>query len=196
MLKSLFSSNTRIGLLKLFLLNPQADFYVRQIEKVTSLPLRAIQREIYNLTNIGLLMQRASGNRKYYSLNTAHPLRNELKSIILKSTGIVDALKKRLEDVKDIDMAFIYGSYAKDTERLISDIDLFVIGDISSRQLSSLLSREKAALAREINFSLYSKNEFINRKKTGNHFISSVLKDKKIFIIGGANELKAITTGR
>jgi predicted nucleotidyltransferase len=196
MLKSLFSSRTRIELLKLFLLNPRSDFYLRQIEKKTALPLRAIQREISNLCGIGLLVKRASGNRNYYSLNENHPLRNELKGIVLKTSGIVEALARRLRANKDIELAFIYGSYAKDNENPFSDIDLFVIGDITSRQLSSLLGKEKATLGREVNFNQYSKNDFINRLKDKNHFLLSLLKDKKIFIIGSDDELKAIRAGR
>jgi predicted nucleotidyltransferase len=196
MLKSLFTSKTRIELLKLFLLNPESSFYQRQIEQKTHFPIRAIQRELINLCSIGLLNKRASGNRNYYSLNKDHPIRNELKNIILKSTGIVEALARHLSKNKDIELAFIYGSYAKDRESLLSDIDLFVIGDISHRKLSSILNKEKQNLAREINFNLYSKAEFLNRLKTGNHFILSVLKDKNIFLVGNENDLKRIRAGR
>lgn len=196
MLKSLFTSKTRVELLKLFLLNPESNFYQRQIEQKIRFPIRAIQRELVNLCTIGLLNKRVSGNRNYYSLSKTHPIRNELKNIILKSTGIVNVLRQHLVTNKDIELAFIYGSYAKDKENLLSDIDLFVIGDISSRTLSSLLSKEKENLAREINFSLYSKMEFLKKLKQNNHFIFSVLKDKKIFIVGNENDLKAFRAGR
>lgn len=195
-LKSLFTSKTRIELLKLFLLNADVSFYQRQIEQKTQFPIRAIQRELSNLCSIGLLIKRASGNRNYYSLNKNYPIRNELKNIILKSSGIVDILSQHLTANKDIDLAFIYGSYAKDRENLLSDIDLFIIGDVSSRKVSSLLSKEKLELCREINFNLYSKAEFLKRIKQNNHFILSVLKDRKIFLVGNEDDLKAIRAGR
>lgn len=195
-LKAIFSSKTRIDLLKLFLLNPDVSFYQRQIEQKTHLPIRAIQREIHNLHAIGLLIERVSGNRKYYSLNKSHPIRNELKNIILKSSGIKEILSKHLANHKDIDLAFIYGSFAKNKENILSDIDLFVIGDISSRSLSSIFNEEKLSIGREINFNLYSRKEFLKRIKQGNHFIKNVLEDKKIFVVGGEDELKAICTGR
>lgn len=196
MLKALFSSKTRVALLKLFLLNPQANFYQREIARRLNLPIRAIQRELSNLCAVGLLTARASGNRSYYSLDSANPIKNELKNIILKSSGIAEALSIRLKEHKDIEFAFIYGSYALDKESLSSDIDLLIIGDISSRKLSSILSKEKLALGREINFSVYSKPEFLMRIRGGNHFINSVLKEKKIFIIGNDKELKGIRAGR
>lgn len=196
MLKSLFTSKTRVELLKLFLLNPENPFYQRQIEQKTHFPIRAIQRELTNLCGIGLLNKRASGNRNYYSLNKDYPIRNELKNIILKSTGIVDVLSQYLSEKQDIELAFIYGSYAKNKENLLSDIDLFVISDISSRKLSSILNKEKQNFGREINFSLYSREEFLKRRKKGNHFILSVIKGKKIFLVGNENDLKRIGAGR
>jgi predicted nucleotidyltransferase len=196
MLKALFSSKTRVELLKLFLLSPDASFYQRQIEQKTGFPIRAIQREIRNLCAIGLLTERVSGNRNYYSLNKTHPIRNELKNIILKTSNIADILRGRLVAHKDIKTAFIYGSYAKDKENPLSDIDLFVIGDISGRKLSSLLSEEKSALGREINFTVYPKEEFAKKLKQNNHFITSVMTDKKIFIAGCEDDLKAIRAGR
>lgn len=196
MLKSLFTSKTRVELLKLFLLSPDASFYQRQIEQKILFPIRAIQRELINLCNIGLLNKRASGNRNYYSLNKDYPIRNELKNIILKSTGIVEVLSRYLSQNQDIELAFIYGSYAKDKENLLSDIDLFVIGNISSRKLSSILNKEKQNLDREINFNLYPKEEFLKRIKQSNHFILSVIKDKKIFLVGNENDLKRIRARR
>lgn len=195
-LKALFSSKTRIELLKLFLLNPEGSFYQRQVAKKAHLPIRAIQRELSNLCAIGLLTERVSGNRNYYSLNKNHPIRNELKNIILKSSGIVETLSQHLVENKDIDLAFIYGSFAKNKENLLSDIDLFVIGDISSRKLSSILNKEKLNLGREINFNLYSREEFLKKLKVRNHFINSVLKEKKIFIVGNDDDLKAIRARR
>jgi predicted nucleotidyltransferase len=192
MLKALFSSKTRIELLKLFLLNPDASFYQREIEHKTGFPIRSIQKEIRNLYAIGLLSARASGNRTYYSLSKSHPLRIELKNIILKTSGIVYTLSDSLAKKKDIEIAFIYGSFAKDKESFLSDIDLFVIGGVSGRKFSAILNKQKSTLGREINFSLYPKDEFLKKLKQGNHFIASVLKDKKIFLIGNADDLKAI----
>jgi len=65
-----------------------------------------------------------------------------------------------------------------------------VIGDISSKQLSGLLAKSKTELMREINYVIFSLNDFINRAAQKDHFINSVLKEKKIFIIGSDYELR------
>jgi hypothetical protein len=71
-----------------------------------------------------------------------------------------------------------------------------VIGDISSKQVSGLLVKPKTELMREINYAVFSLNEFIAKAMQKDHFINSVLKDKKIFIIGSDDELKGLITPR
>jgi hypothetical protein len=71
-----------------------------------------------------------------------------------------------------------------------------VIGKISSKELSCLLSKPKRELIREINYVVFSEEEFKEKVKQKDHFLNSVLKDKKIFIIGDSNELKAIIRSR
>ena len=71
-----------------------------------------------------------------------------------------------------------------------------VIGDISSKELSSMLSKPKKGLMREINYVVFSLNEFINKVMQKDHFINSVLKDKKIYIIGSEDELKRLIKSR
>jgi predicted nucleotidyltransferase len=196
MLNKLFSSKTRVEILKLFLFNADNSFYQRQISSLTKQPIRGIQREVVKLQQIGFLDKSIQGNRIYYKVNRNTPIFEDLKNIFFKSVGISEALKENLQD-KKIKFAFIYGSYARGEESLLSDIDLMVIGDISSKELSGILSKPKKELMREINYAVFSLDEFINKAMLKDHFINSVLKEKKIFIIGSEDELKGfIKTGQ
>lgn len=190
MLKNIFSSDVRVKILTLFLANPQSRYYLREVQKLTDLPVRSVQRELLNLLEFGLLTKTLEGNRLYYQVNTKFFLFPELKNIIFKTTGLGDALKSEIEKGKKIEVAFIYGSYAENRENTKSDIDLFVIGDISGRELQSLLAKTKQQIYREINVALYSKREFQEKKKRKNHFIISVLKRPKIFLKGEADDLE------
>lgn len=190
MLDILFSSKARVEVLKLFLFNPDNDFYQRQISLLTHQPIRAVQREVNKLEKIGLIKKSIEGNRIYYKTNKKCPIFEELKGILLKTTGIAEVLKGNLWESKNIQFAFIYGSYAKGEERLSSDIDLLVVGDIASKRLSSVLSKPKRELNREINYAVFSLQEFRRRIKQKDHFLNAVLKEKKIFIIGREDEFK------
>ncbi|GAI22592.1 unnamed protein product [marine sediment metagenome] len=71
-----------------------------------------------------------------------------------------------------------------------------VIGGISSKELSSILSKPKKELMREINYVVFSLNGFINKAMQKDHFINSVLKNKKIYIVGSEDELKGLIKSR
>ena len=195
MLNKLFSSKTRVEILKLFLFNTNNSFYQRQISNITGQSIRGVQREVDKLNRMGLIERSIQGNRIYYKVNKKCPIVEDLKNIFFKSVGIAEALKESLKE-KGIKIAFIYGSYAKGEESLLSDIDLMVIGDISSKEISSILSKPKKELMREINYVVFSLNEFINKAIQKDHFINSVLKNKKIYIVGNVDELKGLIKSR
>ena len=90
---------------------------------------------------------------------------------------------------KDIDQAFIYGSFAKGEEREDSDIDLFIVGEINEDKLIEKIGKLERKLQREINYAIYGKKDFNKKKKEGNSFILNILQEKKIFLIGDGNEL-------
>lgn len=192
MLNYLFSSKTRVEILKLFLFNSENSFYQRQISLLTSQSIRGVQREVEKLQKIGLIEASIQGNRIYYKVNKECPILEELKRILLKSVGIAEVLKENLNRTPDIRVAFIFGSYARGEESLSSDIDLFIVGSITSKELSTVLSRPKKELGREINYVLYPLEEFKKKIRQNDHFLKTVLREKKIFIIGGDNELGTI----
>lgn len=196
MLDKLFSSKARVEILKLFLFNPDDSFYQRQISMLTRQSIRGVQREVEKLQSLGLIEKSAQGNRLYYKVNRNCSIFEELKRILFKTTGIAETLKGKLIKSDSVKVAFIYGSYAKGEESLSSDIDLLVMGGITSKELSGLLSKCKSEIGREINYAVFKAQEFSKRIKQKDHFLNTVLKEKKLFIIGGEDELKTITESR
>jgi len=195
-LNKLFSSKARVEILKLFLFNPDDSFYQRQISMLTRQSIRGVQREVEKLQSIGLIEKSAQGNRLYYRVNRNCSIFEDLKRILFKTTGIAEALKGKLVKSDSIKIAFVYGSYAKGEESLSSDIDLLVIGNITLKELSRLLSKSKSEIGRETNYTVFKAGEFRKRIKQKDHFLNTVLKEKKLFIIGGEDELKTITESR
>lgn len=194
MLQKLFSSQARVAILGLFLLNPNDRFYLREVATRSGQPIRAVQRELARLEATGLLSHTTDGNRKYYQVNKNCPIFPELKAIFLKTFALGDALRQHLSQVeKDITVAFIYGSYAKAQETATSDIDLFVVGDITASELSKALSPAKEVLGREINAVAMPPQELRAKVKSQNHFVLTILSEPKVFLMGNDDDLKAIT---
>jgi len=196
MLEELFSSKARIEILKLFLFNPDNSYYQRQIATLTNQSIRGVQREVKKLEKISLIEESLDGNRKYYKVNKTCPVFENLKRIFLKTVGIGEVLRKGFKKSNVIKLAFIYGSYARGEENFSSDIDLFVVGKIKARELSSFLAKFKREMGREINYSIYSLQEIKRKISQQNHFLNAILKGEKIFIIGDENELKKAIKSR
>jgi len=55
MLGNLFGSNARVKILKIFLLNPENKYYIRQLARDLSLQVNSVRRELENLEKFGLL---------------------------------------------------------------------------------------------------------------------------------------------
>ncbi len=196
MIGKLISSKARVEILKLFLFNPENSFYQRQISALTHQPIQGVQREMLKLVSIGLIEKTIQGSRIYYKVNKNCPIFEDLKRILFKSVGIAEVLRENFKKKGDIIFAFIYGSYAKGKEIMSSDIDLLIVGSITSRELSTLLSKPKRELSREINYAVFPIKEFKEKIRQKDHFLNAVLKDKKIFIIGNEDEFKRAVKSR
>ena len=84
----LFSSAARVQVLGLFLAHPDSQFYQREIERETGQPIRAVQREVKRLEEIGLLTRSMEGNRVFYRLNPGFPLLADLTALFQSATGM------------------------------------------------------------------------------------------------------------
>lgn len=184
MLEHLIPSQAKRRLLKLFITNPVNEFYIREIAKLTGESPNGVRRELAHLEKAGLVTSRREGNLKYYSLVQDFPFYPELKKIIYVTVGLGDYLGVKFKEPPRIELAFIYGSVAKNTETVRSDIDLFVVGDIDESELHDLVSQIEADIRRSINYVLMSKGEFKKRLSEGESFVKRVMKEEKIMLKG------------
>jgi predicted nucleotidyltransferase len=184
MLEYFITSKTKRNLLKLFLTNPESQFYTREIAKLTGEPLNAVRRELGYLEKAGLLKSRRQGNLKYFTVVKKFPFYTELKKIIYSTIGLGDYLRDRLEDSGAIELAFIYGSVAKNEEKEKSDIDLFVVGGIEEEELHRMVSEIEKEIGREINYILMTKKEFDQRSERGEPFIRRIEREEKLMLKG------------
>lgn len=196
MLEELFSSNVRVQLLVILLTNPDEEFYIRQLARRMGEHPYAVQRELRRLERLGLLTSHTRGRMKYYSVERDFPLYPELKRIILKTAGLGDLLRQRLQNLGPIEQAFIYGSVAAGEEDAASDIDLMLVGKVDLLALAPVIAGVEERLGRPINYVVYSPEEFKERKDQGDPFLEDVLKGPIVVLIGRENELSGIGAER
>ncbi len=184
---------TKRKILALFFLNPDQEYYFSEVVRLTGTRQGVIQRELKNLTEAGILTSEKRGRQKFYTVNRKHPIFRDLRNIIFKTFGVIGQIREALEPMaKKIKVAFVYGSFARGEEVADSDIDLFIIGKAPLDEIVSELTKVEKAIGREINPSLFSKTEFKKKYSQKNHFIRSMAKTEKEFIIGTEDELSRL----
>lgn len=188
----LFGSEARAKVLTALLLGPQERYYVRNLAKRLALPPTAVSRELLTLERLGLVRRQTEGRRLYCELNHEASVLPELRVMVLKLGGIAEALRTVLESQRSaIRWAFLYGSMASGHDTASSDVDLFVVGEISSIELADLLRPTAELLGREINQYLIKPGEFRGKRKTDQSFVSRVIAGAKVDLIGDARSAEA-----
>jgi predicted nucleotidyltransferase len=190
-LVDIVSSRVKAELLRLLFGLGQPELHLRELVRQSGLSLGTVQQELQRLTRVGLLVARKDGNRVYYRANPDHPVHRDLCSLVLKTDGLAGVLAPALSTA-DVSLAFVFGSIARGDTNATSDVDLMVIGSVGLRRLASLLSGLAERLGREINPHVLTPEEFTERTRRRDHFVTSVLDSPRLFIKGTEHELKAM----
>ena len=187
----------RQGVLALFYGRPEQSLYLREIVRAVGLGQGAVQRELARLTAAGLLVRTRKGNQVYYQANRESPVFGELKSLLVKTAGIADVLRNALAPLAEqIKVGFIYGSFANGEEKAESDIDLMVIGNVRFKEVTANLKKAHESLGREVNATVYPVSELREKIHARHHFLYSVLKSPKIFLLGDEFVLRRLAAKR
>ena len=188
---------TRRAVLALFFGDPDRTFYLRQIVRLAGTGHGAVQRELASLVRADILNRNAEGHQVYYAINLDCPIFEELKSLLLKTTGLTAVLREHLAPLAEkIAVAFLYGSLAAGHETAASDVDVMVIGDVSFSEVVQALRPAHEAIAREVNPTVYPRAEFCRKLAEGHHFVGTVLDGPKVFLVGSENDLRRLAESR
>lgn len=180
-------------MLSLLLLHPERALHVREIARLTGTTAGTLNKELTRLHRAGLLERERVGNQVRYGANRASPVFAELAGILRKTVGLADVLADALAPAADsISAAFVFGSMARASESEGSDVDVMLIGTLGFADAVQLLYAAQETLAREINPKIYSAAEWRAALKATNPFVTEVLAQPKIFLIGNDDELEKL----
>lgn len=184
----------RGALLALLYGHPDQQFFYRQITRqLTDISAGTLQRELETLCRLGLVDRKTVGKQVFYSANRNHPVFPDLRNLLAKTVGAIHILREALAPIVDrIRIAFIYGSMARQEEKAESDIDLLIVGGATLEDVLRRVSDLEGSLGRAVNPTVYSLTEFKKKLASGNHFLNSVVRGEKIFLIGDERELRKV----
>jgi predicted nucleotidyltransferase len=184
-------SKTQRQVLGLLFGNPGRSYFANEIVRHAGVGSGSVQRELERLAAVGLLSITQIGNQKHYQANREAPIYEELRGIVLKTFGLADVLRQALAAFSGrIKVAFVYGSVAKATDTASSDIDVMIVSpSLSYSDVVAHLADTEAQLGRTVNPTLYKPADFARKLAGDNAFLSKVLNQPKIFLIGTEDDL-------
>lgn len=196
MLAKLFGSMARVKILKLFLLNPDSSYYIRQISRHLNLQLSAVRRELENLETLELLESRQGseteegiiddekGNkndRKYYQANRQFVLFNEIRELIIKAQILCEKdFTDKLRKLGTIKLLILSGLFINEKQ---AQVDMLIVGDFDKNKVAKLVKTLEDELVNEVNYTVLSEEDFLYRRQVTDVFLYSVLESKKIVVI-------------
>lgn len=189
----LFGSKLRSRLIGWMMTHVDERFFVRQLTTILDEDSTNVSRELARLARMGILTTQKEGRQKYYQVNRDCFIFPELRGLAVKTVGLGDVLRQSLSQLSErIRLAFIYGSFARGQDGKDSDVDVMVIGEASFAEVVDALDNAQQDLGREINPTVYPNGEFREKILSGNHFLTSLMNEPMIFIIGDKHELEGL----
>ena len=153
----------------------------------------SVQNELKNLSEAGIILRLISGKHILYKANTKSSIYRELRSLILKTAGIVNVLRTALSYVPGyLDIAFIYIASSSEEKYLPNDIDIVVIGNQASESVHILDAEAHEVLNRDVNVSAYNPDEVKALVYKGDTLGKKLLQDEKVFLVGDEKRLKEL----
>jgi DNA-binding transcriptional ArsR family regulator len=183
-LQNLMISRVRVKMLELFFLNAEEMYYVRQITREIKEEINAVRRELARLLSCGLLRSEERGNRLYYSLNKRYLYYQEIQQMIVKSTGLGKKIRKKRRKLGKLNFVMFSGRYIRGLSPTRDEVDLLIIGDVVLPELQVLVKEAEKHLGRELNYAVFSLEEFIFRKTRRDPFVMDILFSSRVMVIG------------
>lgn len=183
-------TNTQQRVLALLFGQSSRSFFASELIQLAGSGSGAVQRELKRLTASGLVTVTKIGKQKHYQANPASPVFEELRSLVIKTVAMVDPLRRALEPLaKQIALALVYGSLAKGRDTAASDIDLLVVADeLTLENVYAALTPVEPTLGRKINPTLYTTQEFADRRSSRNPFLTRVLEGDHLVLMANLDE--------
>jgi hypothetical protein len=172
MLKDIVDSKVDSEVLSFFLAAPERSFSVLEISKRLGLAYLKAAHSLAKLATAGLLRNFTKKGKKYYLVNSRYKLLPEMKSYWIRSgPKYQDELFSAIRRLGKIKAAFLSGVFCGQQNL---PVDLLLVGKANLRKLSDFLKATQKLMGQEINYSIMTVDEFIQRRDTFDRFIKDI----------------------
>lgn len=164
-------------IIKLFIEEPEHEFYVREIARILKKSPTTISKYLKELEKKGLLKSEKKFNHLLFKASE----KQEFKQMklgynleIIKSSGLIDFLVQEFEP----EAIIMFGSFAKSENNKNSDIDLLII---SPRKKEVKLNKFEEKLGHKIQLFIHSKAEIEKIKEKNPELVNNWINGTKLY---------------
>jgi predicted nucleotidyltransferase len=189
--QALFGSETLPRLLAALAAEPDRRFTAGELEARIGASHDSTFRALQRAVATGLVGRERVGRQFVYRIDVGSPIFPEIKTLLSKLSGPAHALRRALSGLgpPEIEAAFLFGSAARAQDTLASDVDVFVVGDVSRFALSRQLADAEREIGREVNAMAYPRQELADRLSAGDGFLRDVWDKPKLMLVGREEDL-------
>ncbi|MBU3964355.1 nucleotidyltransferase domain-containing protein [Patescibacteria group bacterium] len=175
-------SEITIKLLDYYFLNPKKEHHINQLADVLKIDPGNLFRKLKELENEGVLVSEKEGNQRRFKLNKDYPFLAEFKKIYESKYGFLSLLKEKISKLKNLQEAYVFGSYANSQFGPESDIDILLIGNHSPISAKRIILPLQSRTKREINIIDLTPDDFVKRKNKKDELIENIFSGQVIKI--------------
>jgi DNA-binding transcriptional ArsR family regulator len=183
-LQDLIVSKVRVKMLDLFFQQPDEMVYVREITRLINEEINAVRRELDRMLECGLIKSEQRGNRLYYTLNHRYLLYQELLQATSKSNGLGKKIRRLRRKLGTVEYVMFSGRYIRGLKPVRDEVDILIIGEIVLPELEALIKEDQERLGRELNYAVFTLEEFEFRKARRDPFVMEILYGTRVMVIG------------
>jgi hypothetical protein len=166
--------------------NPDTELSIAEITRRAEVLPAVAHREVTRLLNSEVLSDRRDGNNRLVKTNKTHPLYPQMAEIIAAAYGPVPVLRGLLEDVNEVEAAFIYGSWAARRQGEPGahprDIDVMAIGNLSLDDMLQIQQTARDRLRTDVNIHRITSMDWTHPKD--NPFLATVATRPIVWLFG------------
>lgn len=188
LLSEIIESDAQLAVLAFLLIAPERAFSLKELASRLKFSSDKTSQAVKELSAQNYLKTFSYGGLKFVLLNFRHQQIPLLRSEILKSQKPwQDELAQNLKKLGQLSGIFLSGIFVGQNSL---PVDLLLVGKVNLTKLDQFLKLIQKQFGKEINYSIMSAAEFLDRRDTFDRFIKDIFDYPHVVILDNHNKAK------
>lgn len=169
--------------------NPEASYNLSELVAWSKTSMPTVQREVDRAEQAGIVTTEKIGPARLVRANTAHPLYDAVRRIILATYGAPAVIADEFDGLDRADAVILFGSWAArylgQSGRAPNDIDVLVIGDADRDAADDAAERAERRIGIPVQATVRSRSQWDTARDT---FIKDMKSRPLLVVLAGDDE--------